>query len=381
MTDGKEREVTREALYDQVWAKPLRTLAAEHGLSDVGLAKVCTRLNVPRPPVGHWVRLQHGNSVERPPLLPAMPGQPTTATIRPTSLRSSVPDRDPPVVVVAESLTRPHPAVHLLLRRIRERQPDEHGILVVRGEDGAVFRTSKAARDRALRILDALFKAVEGHGHPVTATESLTVGYRRERFRMMATVSGQEIDVFIGERFTQREHVRTAREEQSYRYIPRFEFIPSGDLVLHLGPKWGRCSTQRAWSDGKKRRLEQMLGRAVEAFALIADDRTRRQQAWAQQEAEVAEHARLHAIEQAKAEHQKALAADLADMANAWVTANRIRDFLGALEARLPADARAEGTSAWLAWAHQHAAVIDPLGEPDRVAKRLEPNLVKLGLA
>jgi hypothetical protein len=56
-------------------------------------------------------------------------------------------------------------------------------------------------------------------------------------------------------------------------------------------------------------------------------------------------------------------------MANAWVMAGRIRDFLGALEARLPVDGRTEGTCAWLAWAHQHAATIDPLREPETVAR------------
>jgi hypothetical protein len=44
------REITREDLYQLVWEKLGRILAKEFGMSDVGLAKICKRLRVPRPP-------------------------------------------------------------------------------------------------------------------------------------------------------------------------------------------------------------------------------------------------------------------------------------------------------------------------------------------
>ena len=34
------RTITREELYEQVWARPVRRLAGEYGLSDVGFAKI-----------------------------------------------------------------------------------------------------------------------------------------------------------------------------------------------------------------------------------------------------------------------------------------------------------------------------------------------------
>lgn len=43
---------TRRELYDLVWSKPMRDLAAELGISDVGLAKVCDRHRVPKPERG-----------------------------------------------------------------------------------------------------------------------------------------------------------------------------------------------------------------------------------------------------------------------------------------------------------------------------------------
>jgi hypothetical protein len=46
----------------------MRTLAKEFGLSDVGLAKICEKHHIPRPPVGHWVRVERGHHPEQTPL-------------------------------------------------------------------------------------------------------------------------------------------------------------------------------------------------------------------------------------------------------------------------------------------------------------------------
>ncbi len=46
----------RKELYDQVWAEPMRTLAPKYGMSDVGLAKICKKLSIPRPGLGYWAR-------------------------------------------------------------------------------------------------------------------------------------------------------------------------------------------------------------------------------------------------------------------------------------------------------------------------------------
>jgi hypothetical protein len=44
--------IKREELYEQVWSVPIVKRAAQYGLSDNGLRKVCKRLNVPVPSRG-----------------------------------------------------------------------------------------------------------------------------------------------------------------------------------------------------------------------------------------------------------------------------------------------------------------------------------------
>jgi len=50
----QDREITREKLHDLVWSTPTRTAAKKFGLSDVGLAKICRKLGVKKPPRGFW---------------------------------------------------------------------------------------------------------------------------------------------------------------------------------------------------------------------------------------------------------------------------------------------------------------------------------------
>jgi hypothetical protein len=43
-------------------------LALQYGISDVGLAKVCKRYKIPRPPRGYWAKRQASQAVKKVPL-------------------------------------------------------------------------------------------------------------------------------------------------------------------------------------------------------------------------------------------------------------------------------------------------------------------------
>ena len=60
--------VNRNELYKQVWSEPVSRLAPKYGISDVGLKKICKKLNVPTPPLGYWTKIQHNIRVEKTPL-------------------------------------------------------------------------------------------------------------------------------------------------------------------------------------------------------------------------------------------------------------------------------------------------------------------------
>ena len=54
--------VTREDLYELVWAEPMLRVAARFGVSSSYMVRVCTLLNVPRPVRGYWAKLTVGKA-------------------------------------------------------------------------------------------------------------------------------------------------------------------------------------------------------------------------------------------------------------------------------------------------------------------------------
>ncbi|MBO6657816.1 MAG: hypothetical protein JJ934_13025 [Pseudomonadales bacterium] len=55
-------------MYKKVWRVPLRHLAIEYQISDVGLAKVLKRFQIPRPPAGYWMMKPDRQKREQKPL-------------------------------------------------------------------------------------------------------------------------------------------------------------------------------------------------------------------------------------------------------------------------------------------------------------------------
>lgn len=83
---------------------------------------------------------------------------------------------------------------------------------------------SDGSRGRALRILDALCKALESLGHPVTAAG--------------ASIQGQTVPIAITEKQDRTPHVATAaelarRKEHSWTRIQTWDHSPSGKLSIH----------------------------------------------------------------------------------------------------------------------------------------------------
>ena len=64
-----EQEIlTRKELYDLVWSTPLLTLSKKYSISDVGLRKICIKMNIPLPRVGYWQNVRCGKKTSIKPL-------------------------------------------------------------------------------------------------------------------------------------------------------------------------------------------------------------------------------------------------------------------------------------------------------------------------
>ena len=88
-TGHRVHRFSRQELYDLVWSRPIATLAATYGVTDVGLAKACRRVGIPVPPRGYWAKLAAGHPAEKQPLQPPTFGGPEIVIrSRPLAIRS-----------------------------------------------------------------------------------------------------------------------------------------------------------------------------------------------------------------------------------------------------------------------------------------------------
>jgi hypothetical protein len=175
--------ITRQALFDAVWAQPISKLSKEFGISDVGLAKACRKASVPIPPRGHWARKTAGKPVVQVALPPRPPGLAENATIgggndgwgwrgppdefflgdippEPTfdepidEVRARIESMVGKTAIVERDLKQPHPVVATLLRKDDERRAKSAGQSYVASWERVLYDTP--IQQRRLRLLSSI---------------------------------------------------------------------------------------------------------------------------------------------------------------------------------------------------------------------------------
>jgi hypothetical protein len=197
---------TREELFQRVWAEPLLKLAAEIGVSDVGLAKACRRAEIPLPGRGHWAK--SGKHRPSPPKLPKTTAQATETisfqVLAEPEARLPRPERPSgatPITVPA-TLEAPDPLVRATLKVLSKAKVYE-GRLLTKGHTVLAVRISRTVLDRAMLLLDTLIKACRAADMPWTITEKGT----------FIQCGGVELNVILRERFTKQEVKPEPRRE------------------------------------------------------------------------------------------------------------------------------------------------------------------------
>jgi len=355
--------LTREQLYQEVWAEPTTKVAAKYGLSDRGLAKLCARHDIPVPPRGYWAKKAHGHKARQSPLPPLTNPHYARITIShqaPKPIEATKPEEPPEIlferdpanlIVVNPTSHLSHPLVRDAAAELRSRTPDLDGI--VRTPRGCVdIRVSKPAIGRALRIFQALIRALEERGYPIAIKDG----------RTEVTVLGEPVTIHMRERLkrvirdlTPEEHQRRRQGSEVNPYVTH----PTGELGFYL--ERGCVS-----KDSPKAPLEERLNQFIEA--LLRD--AYRQKTW-RAERERAEEERREA-EKRRREREKRQQEELARMerfdklAGWWRKNEERRAFLARLrEAIGPVEAFA----GWLEWAEDYIRRSDPL---ERFRKRGE---------
>ncbi len=391
LIESNRIQLRREDLYEQVWSEPMRTLARKYGISDVGLAKICRKIDIPVPPVGYWQRKSYGYNVPRPPLPPLDKEASNIVSIKLRQKRERPPEVEARVTAekdeknrirVPDRLSSPHSLVRRTAQTLRQARSDEWGALIrSRREPCLDIRVSKRGLSRALRIMDALVKAVEARGFRAKISEG-------DNPYTYVEVLGEKLQFKLEERFKRIDHVLTKEErERQEKYgwssAPRWEFAPAGILQLRIDEYTGGRE-RKTWSDGKERHLEDMLNDAIAGMTVVAEAKRAERLERERQHREWLEAERRRVELQRQREEEEKRRRELEQEAEYWAKSRIVREYVAGVEQVAAAQGMsvAPGSElhSWLEWARKHADRLDPLADRlEATGRRLEEVPRKVG--
>jgi hypothetical protein len=370
--------INRKELYKKVWETPITRLSREYGLSDVGLAKICKKHNIPRPPRGYWARKAVGYNVKR---LPLPQGDDITIEITPNpysrnsykgrDLASRVSgfqnsDEDP--IIVPDRLSSPHPLIKQSSEILNGRQSNEFGIVEPPKKGCLDIAVSKGNLRRSLRIMDTILKVLDKKGYGVYLSEG----------RTKTKILGVPISFGISEKLATKKK-RPEEHDLNGRYRfghSRFieERVPFGDLglTIHEAQDFYIYGCQQNWNDGKKSKLENRINSFVGGFVTVAAAKIERDKEREEEERRRIERQRqLQEERRKRAELRKryleeeARVTRLISEAENWKSSQILREYIAEIEKHktggdLPFSLN-KHLIEWLKWAHDQADRLDPL--------------------
>jgi hypothetical protein len=323
--------ISREELYQKVWTLPLRKLAPEFGISDVGLAKLCKRHSIPLPGLGYWTRVQFGKNPKRiplPSLEKAVKSQ-TEIAIQPTPANGILKDlrSDVPAKPIRIQLSESEPVSHLFAVRTQKllshATKNDRGLLIPKGGLVPHISVSEAALPRALRILSGLLRVLEEHNFTIRWPEE-------DGSKLCILALEEELSLAISEKVdavphTLTEHEVARQKRGQWIYPPKWDYRLTGNLRLSIeGAPQG---IRHSWSDGTGRRVEDCIGKFISLLPIIAEARKKEREEHRRREQEWEEQARLREEQRAKQEEYQRRAEVLNKLAAKWKEAQLVRDF------------------------------------------------------
>lgn len=293
-------KLTRTELYERVWQTPMRTLAKEFQISDVGLKKICARHDVPTPGVGHWAKVAHGKKATQTKLPPKAGGEPDVIVIESEQRHLQV-DVDDQWLTDEQSAERrvqvePSAEVHPLLRAFSTQIAKE------KGEDWLIpphgfldIRVSRALLPRAIPIMNALILASEKRGWPISTemptpkrrwsigtfwyppTQTWVHSRPQDRKAETGSIIRNEFVAFSlvedgGYAPPTPSEIKAWRRQYPYGSGgPPSRKKPNGKLRLEIASHPSVHHTRRNFQDLAGKPLEEQLNAVMVAFARMAD--------------------------------------------------------------------------------------------------------------
>lgn len=363
----------RAELYEKVWATPVRILAKEFGMSDVGLAKICRKHSIPVPPVGYWRRKETGYKVKRPPLLSAKDGGEHLDIYIRERLRpefENLARQTAPKIAIAPDVS--HPLALRSEKLLSRGKLNQKGLVIAKNGALAHILVSREQLPRALKVLNALLLALGARGQSASWP-------KQENALLAVSIDGEAVRFSLSEVTDSVPHVLTPGEVNHPWSAPKYDYKLTGRLQLqiaNLPPYMGPI--RRTWADGKQQRIEDCIGEFMVGLTVAAVAIKKNRQ-------ETEERHRQREEERKRQEEQRRIAAEhkrraelVTELIGNWEEGARLRRFVNAIEeetARVGlSDAEKNDIQQVVEWVRRYADTLDPLSAlPEAVKEFVRP--------
>lgn len=370
--------LSRQELYELVWAEPVRTVAQRFGMSDVAYKKYCVRAGVPVPERGYWAKLAAGKAVTKIPLPPRAPGASDKVQIGRTSYGWS---GWSPESELAKPLPE-RPEFPEPLEVVRARASRRLGkVKYIRDLSSPYGGLRKTLTDEAKRLEQFRTQAY------VWDKPLFESGFEKRRLRFLSSLGlgllragahldvrgkeARELTVVVGDTTVklQLDHP-SAKPNRHGEWKTREGSADA--LKLLIGPETERApGYQAAWQDDVEK-LESHLTEIALAIIVAGEAEYRagaqrayewrlKHRAELEQEVERRRQEAERLAEQRRIAEERARREHLLSQAQAWRTAEDIRGFVATVLKSPPRGQTAEAVEAWANWALAEAAALDPI--------------------
>ncbi len=370
---GTRIRLIRAELYEKVWTTPMRTLGGELGLSDVGLAKICRKHDIPIPPVGYWRQKETGHELTRPPLHPAKNATETLDIFVRERLK---PEFATLAAETAPKITIPAELSHALALRTEKllahgKANDKKLMVPKKGATPHLF-VSREQLPRALRILNALFLTIEERGQSVSWPKG-------ESAVLTFGVGGETIKFCLLEVINHVPHVLTSAEQKHTWTAPKWDYQMTGKLKLRVDNlPYGVGPIRSIWSDGKRQQLENCIGDFVVGLNVVAAAIKKNRQEIEERDRQWEEERKQEEEERQVVEEEKRKAEFVSQLVQNWEEATRLRRFAKSMQESAGqldlSDREKSDVQQVIDWTNQYADSLDPLSDlPQAVSEFVRP--------
>ena len=368
-------ELTRDKLFEPVWQRPMTQVAADYGISDVALKKICVKRRIPVPGRGYWARRAAGHKVEQAILRPisdpalnrvVIYGSPS-AKLPPAgrevkAAAKAKRARPEDGIEVVPSPVAPLPVVRRTKKKLLTAKPDEKGLISL--SDPALFDIAIGLKsvDRVVAFLDAFVRAAKLRGYqPVKSNNHLVfmVDCEPLAFGIVESVE-RETHILTESERTAIDRLKThsRRDEDIWnaalslweveRDIPKWDYFPNSKLKVRIDEsRFSWDGIRRTFGDGNIQKIETLVTAIFDGLANCAAAVKAKRIKEEQDRIEREEEEKQRRERQRRRQRQEIL------------------DYVSAVEAKLETASVKEPDAVreWLAWARSYTDRLDPIAD------------------